>query len=111
MNRDVKKIGHMMDKDKVTKWVKRYHKEHPDKVRGWLYGCDVLCELLDEDGCDGIWFFKGINDEGKERLIMYPADKDGNILNPKIKSLGAKSNGGGAANDSADCPDDCPGGL
>ena len=109
MKKDVKKIGHLMNKEKVTKWVKKYQKENPNEVHGWLYGCDVLEELLNADGSCGIWFFKGINDEGQERLVLYPADSEGNILGNQIKSLGAAANGGGlAGDDGEECPPNCP---
>lgn len=107
----VKEIGKKMDKAKVDKWVKKYKKENPNETFGWLYGCDVLNDLLNEHGCEGIWFFKGINDEGQERLVLYPADHEGNILDDKIKSLGAMGGKNGAADDGKSCPDDCPGGF
>jgi len=69
-----------------------------------------LNDLLAADGCEGIWFFKGINDDDKECLVLYEADKDGNKLTSPIKSLGAAAGGGG--NDPADegqgCPPNCP---
>lgn len=115
MNRlkDVKKIGKKMNKKKLTKWVKKYQKKNPDKTHGWLYGCDVLCKILEDDKCDGIWFFKAINDEGEERLVLYPADHNGNILETNLKSLGAKSGGGDddAFDDGDSCPENCPSGL
>ncbi|MEQ9402314.1 MAG: hypothetical protein RIM99_01905 [Cyclobacteriaceae bacterium] len=112
--KDVKKIGKRMNKNKADKWVKTYQKNHPDETHGWLYGCDILCNLLDEEGADGIWFFKGMADDGSERLVLYPADKDGNILSKsqKMKSLGAKVGNGeddGAADEGQACPPNCPG--
>ncbi len=102
-----------MDREEVDRWVERYKEKHPDGVWGWLYGCDILETLLKYDGSCGIWFFKGINDEGKERLVMYPADHEGNILHNKMKSLGAMVGGkdDDPADDSEECPPDCPGGF
>jgi len=104
-----------MGKAKAKKWVKRYQKENPDAaVQGWLFGDDILKTLMKFDGCEGIWFFKGINDDGEEKLVMFPADADGNFLNKKIKSLGAAAasfkddDDDYAANESASCPPFCP---
>ncbi|MEP5611081.1 MAG: hypothetical protein ABJP45_02470 [Cyclobacteriaceae bacterium] len=112
--KDVKKIGKQMDKDKVDKWVKKYQKNNPDGAFGWLYGCDILETLLKYENSCGIWFFKGINDDGKERLVLYAADKDGNILDDKMKSLGAMSGGNSKnpppADDGESCPPYCPSG-
>lgn len=116
--KDVKKIGKTMDKSKAKKWVKDYQKANPDGTFGWLFGDDILQKLLNYEGCEGIWFFKGTNEDGSERLVMFPADADGNILDKKMKSLGAaaaKSPGDGGGDDPADwsetCPPECPGGL
>lgn len=111
--KDVKKIGKKMKKNTADKWVKKYQKAHEKGTHGWLYGSDILRALLDKDGADGIWFFKAINDRGEERLVLYPADKEGNILNKKIKSLGAKANDDedDAADEGDTCPPTCPGGF
>ena len=115
--KDVRKIGKKMDKSEAKKWVKKYQKENPDAaVRGWLFGDDIIEELLKYKGCEGIWFFKGLNDEGQEKLVMFPADSKGNILDRKLKSLGAaasiKDPGfDDPANDSEMCPPWCPDGL
>ena len=107
----VKEIGKTMEKDKAKKWVGEYKKKHKDATRGWLFGADVLEKILGYDGAEGIWFFKGINDEGQERLVLFPADHDGNILDKGIKSLGAKGGDDLPADDGDPCPDNCPGGL
>ncbi|MEQ6168384.1 hypothetical protein AAOE16_14410 [Ekhidna sp. MALMAid0563] len=111
--KNVRKIGKKMDKSEAKKWVKRYQKENPEATFGWLYGDDILETLLKYKGCEGIWFFKGINDEGKERLVLFPADEDGNILDKKMKSLGAAvslkdDNFDDPADDGTTCPPQCP---
>lgn len=115
--KDVRKIGKKMDKSKAKKWVKNYQKKYPQKeypnvTYGWLYGDDILETLMKYDGCEGIWFFKGLNDDGEERLVMFPADANGNILDKKMKSLGAaqfKDPGGyEPADDGQGCPPFCP---
>jgi len=77
------------------------------------YGFPGLLIQVSTDGRDYQHSFftshKGINDEGEERLALYPADHEGNILETEIKSLGAMGGGGGAADDGAECSPDCPG--
>ncbi|WP_436514467.1 hypothetical protein [Ekhidna sp. To15] len=114
----VKRIGKKMGKSKAKHWVKKYQKANPKETHGWLFGDDILKTLLKYEGCEGIWFFKGINDDGEEKLVMFPADEEGNILNKKIKSLGAAAamkDGDGIdddpADDSRNCPPWCPQGL
>lgn len=105
---NVKKIGKTMEKSKAKKWVKDYQKKHEDGTYGWLYGCDVLCKLLESPGAEGIWFYKGINEEGKERLVLYPADADGKILDNNVKSLGAMASGDDDGSLAADYGRECP---
>jgi hypothetical protein len=110
----VKKIGKTMEKAKAKKWVKDYQKANPKAaVKGWLYGKDILEKLCQYPDSEGIWFFKGLSDEGEERLVMFPADAEGNILDKSMKSLGAAARGGGddPANSSQMCPPTCPNGL
>ncbi len=113
--KDVRKIGKKMDKSKAKKWVKRYQKKNPDATHGWLYGRDIIETLCNYDSLEGIWFFKGINGKGDERLILFPADKEGNILDNQLRSLGAaaaKTMGGSGEDDPVDdgqmCPPECP---
>ncbi|GAB4250213.1 MAG: hypothetical protein Tsb0034_29480 [Ekhidna sp.] len=109
--RDVKKIGKKMEKSKAKKWVKKYQKEHKGGTHGWLYGADILETLLKYEGAEGIWFFKGTNDEGEERLVLFPADADGNVLDKNIKSLGAAAGGDNEfepGDFGQDCPPHCP---
>lgn len=115
---NVRKIGKTMNKSEAKKWVKNYkkkypQKENPDVTYGWLFGDDIIETLMKYDGCEGIWFFKGLNDDGEERLVMFPADADGNVLDKKMKSLGAaaanlRDDGDDPADDSKMCPPMCP---
>ena len=115
--KEVKKIGKQMDRSKAKKWVKKYQDDNPKATRGWLFGRDVIEKLCSNDSLEGIWFFKGINDDGEEKLVMFPADKKGNILESKFRSLGAaaRSNGGedptSPVDDADNCPPWCPEGL
>lgn len=115
MAKDVRHIGKKMNKGTAKKWVKDYQKQNPDAaVRGWLYGTDILETLCNYDDAEGIWFFKGLDETGAEKLVMFPADKDGNILDKSnIKSLGAAATVGldDPANAGLPCPPECPTGL
>lgn len=105
--RNIRAIGKTMKKDDAKKWVKRYQKKNPDATFGWLFGDDIIEKILSY-GADGIWFFKGIDDSGNEKLVMYPADSDGNILKNDLsaaKSLGAAAGSEpDPANDSRTAP-------
>ena len=114
--KDVKKIGKTMDKSKAKKWVKDYQKANPKAaLNGYLYGKDILEKLCSYPESEGIWIFKGLNDNNEECLVLFPADSDGNILDKKVKSLGAAGLKDPGVDDPADngqkCPPECPGGI
>lgn len=116
--KDVKHIGKKMDKSKAKQWVKKYQKANPKaELNGYLFGRDILETLCNYPGSEGLWIFKGLNDENKECFVLFPSDSNGNILdNKKIKSLGAaaaKNDGelDDPANDGQGCPPFCPEGL
>ncbi len=97
-----------MDKSKARTWVKKYQDKNPKSTHGWLFGRDIIETLCNYDSLEGIWFFKGINDDGQEKLVMFPADKEGNILNNKFRSLGAAAREGGFDDDPVDDAENCP---
>lgn len=104
--RDVKKIGKKMNDSQAKEWVENYQKKNPKATFGWLYGDDILQTLMKEKGCDGIWFFKGLDEKGEEKLVLFPADSEGNILGDE---LGSKDGGGSSsANSGQPCPPYCP---
>ena len=107
-----------MGKSEAKKWVKKYKDANPKGTHGWLFGRDIIETLCKYPSLEGIWFFKAINDDGDEKLVMFPADKKGNILDSKIKSLGAAARSNGdedpsdlPADDGQMCPPWCPEGL
>lgn len=111
MSRDVRKIGKKMGKNDAKKWVKEWERQNGSTVtRGWLYGSDILNELLNYPDCEGIWFFKGIADDNSERLVLFPADANGDVLK-KMNSLGAAALDSGdddPADNGEECPPNCP---
>lgn len=116
----VKNIGKKMAKSKAKQWVKKYQKANPTaELNGYLYGKDILEKLCNYPGSEGLWIFKGLNDENEECLVLFPADVDGNILERKFRSLGAaastikgeEDDDDAPANNGQKCPPHCPGGL
>lgn len=113
MSDPVRKIGKKMKRNAAKKWLKRWENEHgSDATRGWLYGKEVINELLNYDGCEGIWFFKGIADDNSERLVLFPADANGDVLDKNLRSLGAAASEEDELDQPADngqeCPPNCP---
>lgn len=119
LKENVKHIGKKMEKSKAKHWVKKYQKNHPKaELNGYLFGKEILEKLCNYPGSEGLWIFKGLNDNDKECFVLFPADAEGNILERKpIKSLGAAAAAKNdedpdePANDGQGCPPFCPKGL
>jgi hypothetical protein len=113
----VSDIGAPMPRQEALQWIDRYQNEHgKDVKRGFLLGSKIILEALNQPGAEGIWFFKGINNENEEKLIILPADAEGNFLqgasqNKESRSANGPDDDGFSADASQDCPTNCPKGL
>jgi len=109
--KNIKNIGSAMPQAEAREWIAKYQKQNPDGLHGNLFGADILEKMLADKGCEGIWFFKGINDQGEETLVLLPADNEGNILkNPARQESGEDDSFTGGADSGQACPPDCPNG-
>lgn len=107
--KNVSDIGKPMSKAEADKWVGTYEKYHKTSTRGFLYGEKILKQLLASEDAEGIWFFKGYDDKGDEKLVLYAADKEGNILSEDNSKSMAKSGSNLSPVDASDsCPPKCP---
>lgn len=107
--KNIRNIGSAMPQAETRVWIANYQKQNPEGLHGNLFGADILEKMLADKGCEGIWFFKGISDQGKETLVLLPTDKEGNILPDSAKN--EQGNGDefvGGADYSTVCPPDCP---
>lgn len=100
----IKRIGRQMAREKAQKMVKNYLKRNPASQSGFLYGRDILESMLKNSEVEGIWFFKGVDENGAENLLLFPSDEEGNIMMVETKSI--ESAGFGNV-----CPPSCPSGL
>ena len=99
--------------------MKKYQQANPKAgLNGYLFGNDILEKLCSNPDADGIWVFKVLNNKEKECFVLFPAEKEGNILSKEIKSLGVAANTNNedddeddAANDGQGCPPYCPEGM
>lgn len=68
-----KDIGH----EEGYKMVTAYREANPGAVPGHFIGRDILEKILNQPGCIGISFRKGLNEKGEEHLVYTGVGKDG----------------------------------
>lgn len=68
-----KDIGH----EEGYKMVNAYREANPEAVPGHFIGRDILEKILNQPGCVGISFRKGLNESGEEHLVYTGVGEDG----------------------------------
>ncbi len=66
-------IGHKEGHKMVT----AFREAHPDAVPGFFIGRNILEQILNQPGCVGITYRKGLNEAGEEHLVYTGVDADG----------------------------------
>lgn len=108
------KIGKRINEPDADKWVDAYKRKHPKGPWGFLFGKELLENMLNDDDCDGLWFFLGQDDDATEphkktRMVIYKADADGKIMKKSgMGSLGAKEKEDDPGDEGSVCPPECP---
>lgn len=112
LSKRINEIGSEIEQNQGIDWTNRYEELNPNKVRGFLFGDEILTKLINTKGSEGIWFYLGLNEENEERLVLYSADKGGRILNAKVSTATEANSDGIIGEDPVDdgqgCPPYCP---
>lgn len=69
-------IGH----EEGYKMVTAFREAHPEAVPGFFIGRNILEQILNQPGCTGITYRKGLNEAGEEHLVYTGVDADGNDI-------------------------------
>lgn len=69
-------IGH----EEGYKMVSAFREAYPEAVPGHFIGKNILTQILDQPGCVGVSFRKGLNEAGHEHLVYTGVDAEGNDI-------------------------------
>lgn len=73
-------VGEDIGLEEGCKMVSAYRDAFPQAVPGHYIGRDILEQILQQPGCVGISFRKGLNEAGEEHLVYTGVDTEGNDI-------------------------------
>jgi hypothetical protein len=89
-------VGEQISHELAAEFVLAYDKAHPDDVKWFCMGKNILEQILAQPGCAGIRFYNGINENGQKTLVYVGMDSDGKDI---IKRVVVQANGAVVASD------------
>lgn len=99
-----KKDGGPIDGAKAKHWMKKWQDKHPDGVRAYFFGTDLIEKILSHPEAVGMRVYFGVGDEDKTQIILIGAREDGSNIWPE----GGKDSPGGTIGDNGlACPPLC----
>ncbi len=75
--------------------TKEFRLRNPESIKARFFGKDIINKILNQEGCMGIRFYYGLDEDGNNQLVMVGADSDENDITDLVADL------------SHPCPDTC----
>lgn len=73
-------VGANIGQEEGYKMVTAFKEAFPEAVPGHFIGRNILEKILNQPGCVGISFRKGLNEAGEEHLVYTGVDADGHDI-------------------------------
>ena len=80
MSLDVKNAGAQITLAEGAAMTAKYRASNPNKTKAHLIGMNRIHEILDQEGCEGIRIYYGLNDEGDQELVLVGVDRLGDDM-------------------------------
>jgi len=104
-----KKDGGPIDSAKAKHWMKKWEEKHPDGIRAYFFGKDLIEKIVNHPEAVGMRVYFGIGDEDKTQLVLIAAREDGTNIWPDDGKDGSGSSGGTVGDNGMACPPYCAG--
>ena len=66
--------GNTITLQQGTSWCETYRTENPGAVKAHLFSNSLIQDILNQNDCDGIRFYNGINDDDELCLVLVGVD-------------------------------------
>lgn len=76
--------------------TKAYRDANPNDIKGHCYQKEIIQNLLNQEGCEGIRIYYALNAEGKKQLVIVGKNAEGSDMTA-----------GHIIDEATDCPEDC----
>lgn len=89
--RNIATIGEEITHELGAELVNNYRNAHPNDVKGYIIGKEILNLILAQPGCAGIEFYNAINEVGQKTLVYVGLDQNGKqLVNYSVVTTDAK---------------------
>lgn len=79
------KVDHRISLHAAAAETRRYRHEHKPRITDCgAYNAKPVLELLAQEGCVGIRFYRGRSEKGEETLVLVGVNGDGNDMDHGI---------------------------
>jgi hypothetical protein len=70
-------IGEEIGLELGAQMVKSFDCKHPDDVKSYLIGREIIEKILAQPGCVGLKFYNALNEVGEKTLVYLGVDANG----------------------------------
>lgn len=78
--RNLASIGEEISHELGAKMVKDFQDANPDDTTGNYIGREILENILEQPGCQGICFYNAINETGRKTLVYVGVDANKELM-------------------------------
>ncbi len=57
-----------------------YRRKNPSSTKAHFFGREIINEILEQEGCQGIRIYYGQDEDGNKQLVLVGADSDENDM-------------------------------
>lgn len=98
-----------IDPSKAKKWMKKYEDRHPDGIKAYFFGTDIIRKIIDNEEAVGMRVYFAIGDDDKMQMVLIGAREDGSNIWPDDVGKDGSGGGRGTVGDTGyPCPPYCP---
>jgi hypothetical protein len=77
---NISSIGSTVDGDKARNWISDFQAANSSRANSFLFGREIVNQVLNQLGVDGIAFMTGSKTSGQEALVLVGIDQSGALL-------------------------------
>lgn len=74
--------------NKAKGYTATYRAQNPNGLKGHFFGREILNDILEQTGCEGIRIYYGINDDGEQALVLVGADANEDDMLGETHTIG-----------------------